>query len=330
MAAIIADTQDKLAKSLGSQAAAGEICDNIDANTSKISYAKAIWAMTAFTSWQLDNDGARTNGGGIVGDVALTNAAAAFAKTYDFDESGGTWGNIAVSGARGGYGNNFQLFPDSPTAEDAVAFGAAVPFCELAVLTDTEGIYNEAGVLAWEYSDGAGSWASLTLVNDNTGTTGQTGVYFTEREGAITFIPPSDWESVALDGQTAYWIRAVVQTDKGDNMTVSPILNNVEHDIVTPDDGFLCPHDGTITGIRAIDTAGTLHSGTTVKFILMNFTTGAHSGELTWATSQRQDAWASLTLAVNAGDELGVLVTQEDSGNADPTNVMLELSVTPS
>ena len=105
-------------------------------------------------------------------------------------------------------------------------------------------------------------------------------------------------------------------------------MNSAEPDVIFLGDGFLCPHAGTITGIRAVDTASTLHTGTDVKFILMDFTTGAHSGELTWAQDQRQDAWASLTLAVNSGDELGVLVTQEDSGNNDPTDVMLELGVT--
>ena len=61
----------------------------------------------------------------------------------------------------------------------------------------------------------------------------------------------------------------------------------------------------------------------------MNFTTGAHSGELTWAQDLRSDAWSGLTLAVAAGDELGIVVTQEDGTN-EISNALLEMIVTPS
>lgn len=301
-------------------------------------YPAVKWPMAAFGSWQLANDGARTNGGGIVGDVTLTNQAAAMAKTFDASESSGTLGNIAVAGARAGYASNFQLFPNSPAATDYVAFGGAVPFCELAFnLSATVAVYDEAAVLAWEYSDGAGSWASLTLVTDQTDTDAADGARSFQQDGALSFVPPSDWASVALDGQTAYWIRAIVQTDKGDNMTTVPLLDAEEHDIVTPRDGFLCPHDGTITEIRVINGATTSHSGSAVQFILMNFTTGGvvldENVAPEWAASRRQNNFPAssgglTTLAVAAGDELGVLVTQEDSGNNDPTNVMMELQVT--
>lgn len=293
-------------------------------------YIGTKWPMAAFGLWGIDVDGARTNGGGIVGDVTLTNAAAAFAKTFDASEgASGTVGNIAVAGARAGYANNFQLIPDSPEENDYAAFGGAVPFCELAFnMSVTVAVYDEAAVLAWEYSDGAGSWASLTLATDQTDTDAADGARSFQQDGALSFVPPSDWASVALDGQTAYWIRAVVQTGKGDNMTTSPLMQDVEHDIVTPLDGFTCPHGGTITGIRVNDgTTGTLQDGST-KFILMNFTTGAHSGPAGVAhtlASQRQDQFA-VSLAVSTGDELGILNTEEDGTN-EPINVMLELNV---
>lgn len=297
--------------------------------TSKTALKRKKWSMAAYGVWELANDGAETNGGGIVGDIAVTRAEAELAKAFDASESSGTWGDIEVTAARGGYTANYQLFPDSPAATDAVAFGGSVPFCEIAfAMSGTVAVYDEAAVLAWEYSDGVGSWASLTLVTDQTDTDAADGARSFQQDGALSFVPPSDWASVAVGGTTAYWIRGVVQTAKGDNMTTSPVTNTQEHGVVTPDDGFTCPHGGTITGIRVIDGAtGTLHTGSDVKFILMNFTTGDHSGELTWAQDQQQDAFTGLTLAVNQDDELGVLVTQEDSGNDDPTNVMLELQV---
>lgn len=317
-------------------AAEVNLLDGALVTTSQINATRYVkWPMACFGSWQISNDGARTNGAGMVGDVTLTAQGATLAKTFDASEGAGTWGNIAVAGARAGYAVNYQLFPDAPAQTDAVAFGAALPFCEAAFLfsgAGTEGIFNAAGVLGWQYSDGVGSWAALTLSTDQTGATGTTGDYFSEQDGAISFIPPDDWASVALDGVTAYWIRAVVQAGKGANMTTVPVMTSVQHDVVTPTDGFLCPHSGTVTDIRLIDQATTLHTTNNVVFILVNFTTGAHSGAAgaghTFAQDQRQDAWASLTLTVTAGDELGVLVTEEDTNNDDPTGVMLELGVT--
>ncbi|HUT60120.1 MAG TPA: hypothetical protein VNA25_19915, partial [Phycisphaerae bacterium] len=85
---------------------------------------------------------------------------------------------------------------------------------------------------------------------------------------------------------------------------------------------------GTITNLRASDLATTLHTATDVKFILMNFTTGGHSGELTWAQDLRVCSWSSLSLDVNAGDILGVVVTQEDGTN-EITNALLEITIGP-
>lgn len=296
-------------------------------------YIGVKWSMAAFGSWQLANDFLN---GGIVGGqgqggVVRATQASAMAKAFDASESGGTWGDISLTNSAGrNYAADFQFFPDDPAQTDAVAFGAAIPFCEFYLTTNSGGVnavYDAASVLGWEYSTAVDTWSSLTLANDSTDTDDQSGGRSFQQDSAISFAPPSDWASVALDGQTAYWIRAVIQTGKGANMTTSPNQGN-EHDIVSIFEGFICPHGGTITQIRASDGAtGTLHTGTDVKFILFNFTTGQHSSELTWSQDIRHDSWSVLTLAVSTGDELGVLVTQEDSGNDDPTNVLLELNV---
>lgn len=294
-------------------------------------YPAVKWPMAAFGSWQLANDTANTNGGGIVGggtgDVTLTTESLALA--FDASESGGTWGDLATTNADArAYAADYQPFPDTPADTDAVAFGHDIPFCELAFITpSTPAVYDEASVLAWEYSTGVDTWSSLTLATEQTDSDDQSGGRSLQQLGAISFVPPSDWASVAVGGSTAYWIRAVIQTNKADNMTTVPVLNGTEHQIVTPTDGFRCPHDGTVMSLRVVDGAtGTLHTGTDVKFILMNFTTGVHSGEQTWVQDQRHDEF-TFTLVVAAGNKLGVLVTQEDSGNNDPTNVMLELQV---
>lgn len=308
---------------------ARELREAVDANSAAWVAMTTTWSMAAFGSWQQAND--FLNGGivGGQGQGGLVRATQAVALAKAYDSTAISIGNLAVTGARGNYASNFQLFPDSPDTSDYIAFGAALPFAEFYIdMSATVAVFDEATVLVWEYTTAVDTWSTLTIANDSTDTSDQSGGRAFQQDSAISFAPPSDWASVALDGQTAYWIRAIVQSNKGDNMTTVPIMSN-EHDVVTIFEGLICPHDGTITRIRVIDGAtGTLHTGSDVKFILMNFTTGLHSGELTWSQDIRHDSFSSLTLVVNTGDELGVLVTQEDSGNDDPTNVMLELGVT--
>lgn len=309
--------------------------DTLDITSLKIGGTpyKTKWPMAAYTSWQLANDGAQTNGAGMVGDVDVSDQLTC--TVYDHGTT--TYAALDSSDDLTGWAAAYQLSADSGAEEagtdsdgqtdgDAAYFGYTIPFCELSFDLDTVGV-NGAKVWRWEYYNGT-QWNELTgLAIDNTDTANADGEQSFEQNGAVSFVPPSDWAAVAVNSVTKYWIRARVVAEQ---ITTTPVMDGTEPDVVVPGDGFLCPHDGTITDIRVTDTAGTLHTGTDVKFILMNFTTGAHSGELTWAQDQRQDAWASLTLAVNAGDELGVLVTQEDSGNNDPTDVMIELGVTPS
>lgn len=285
-----------------------------------------LWSMAAFGSWQIANDGAQTNGGGIVGDVTLTNAPAAFCQVFDPTDDNAVL--ISISGDLTGWAANYQLTSDVASLEsnEASHFGNDVPFCEIALDLATVATFSGDNFV-WEYHNGT-SWSALTLVLDNTDTTAQDGKRSFQRSGAISFIPPTDWVAGTIgqigSSTVAYWIRA---RQTGGTVTQTPLLNSIEHDIVTPLDGFIVPASGTITGIRVIDGAAVLHTTTDVKFILMNFTTGAHSGELTWSQDQRQDAFKGLSLAVSGGDELGVLVTQEDSNSDDPTNVMLELDV---
>ena len=59
----------------------------------------------------------------------------------------------------------------------------------------------------------------------------------------------------------------------------------------------------------------------------MNFTKGTHSGELTFAQDKRSDSWTGITMECDAGDVLGVLVTQEDGTN-EVTGGFLEMDAT--
>jgi len=287
---------------------------------------RTVWPMAVMGTLGIDNDGAETNGGGVHGGsgVTLTEQAAALCVVEDYDGGGSDFQQLATSSSGAGFTADYQLFPDTEVENDAAYFGGAVPFCELALnISATVATYG-ADSITWEYWDGA-AWSALTIVQDQTDADDADGDRPFQQDGAIHFIPPSDWAAVEVNSQSAYWIRA--RCNATVNITQIPLTDSKEHEIVTPTDGFICPHDGTISAIRLHDYAATLHTAADIKFCLVNFTTGAHSGELTFAQDIATDYWSSLSLAVNADDVLGVLITAEDGTN-EAVNVQLELDVT--
>lgn len=274
-----------------------------------------------------DTDGVLTNAGGVAGGsgatgVTQTEATAAFAVVDD----GGVMGTLLA--------NSYKLFPATPAAGDALYLGAAIPFCEFGIdMSATVAVYDEPAVLAWQYSKGAAAWGALTL-RDATGASAETGAYFGERDGAVSFVPPADWAADEINGQSAYWIRAVIQADKADNMTTVGVTASKEHLIVTPDgDGFTVPFKCNISKVR-VTTTGVVHNQI-VRFVLVNFTKGTYSLELSWAASQVTDTFtgtalkaASAGVDCDAGDVLGILVTEDNGATVNPTNIVVELDVT--
>lgn len=282
-----------------------------------------VHAMAVFGDWAIDGDGAETNGAGLVGaDVLLTEGVDTFSKIED----DGVFADLAAAAAEAGYTANYQHFPDTPVADtDYLYLGAAVPFCEFAFGYATPAVYDSTDVVEWFYWDGS-AWSALTVVHDGSNATITDGSEYGERDGATSFIPPSDWAAAVVDGQSAFWVRAGIATGKAANMTTVPISSE-NHQLVSPEDAWVAPCDGTVVQLRASSGAATLPGAADVKFILMNYTTGLHSAELTWDQAKRTGAWVLATaLAVTDGDRLGVLVTQEDGTN-EHSNVMFELEV---
>lgn len=284
--------------------------------------SEQILPMAVFGAWAFDGDGARTNGGGLVGATpTLTEAAPGQCQV----ENGGVFGNLAAVNA--GYSATYQLFPDAPVAEtDFVYFGASVKFAEIALDMATVATYDAAGVLQWTFWNGS-TWSALTIAHDGTSASTDGGSLAFGRDGAITFAPPPNWQQSTINGGTLYWIRCGIAAGKAANMTVVPITNGKQHEVVTPSGGFLVRQACTITTLRLCDGAATLHTTADVKFVLMNATTGANSGELTFGQDVRNQRYTGLSLACASGDVLGVYCTQED-GAAEPSGVMLELGVT--
>lgn len=283
-----------------------------------------VLPMAVYGAWAINGDGAYTNGAGLVGATAkLTVLAADYCKVLDDT----AYENLEDSDDGAGYTAAFQMFPDTPVAEtDYFLMGFDRPVAEIAFNTATPAVYNSTAVLEWFYGDDASdptSWAALTVAFDNSEANAQDGTESWERDGAVLFVPPTDWARTTIDGVTAYWIRVGIAAGKAANMTTVPILAD-EPAVVTATDPFIAPAPGQIVGIRASSGAAALGSTADTKFVLVNTTTGDHSGELTWTTALRTDAWTGLNLAVNDGDELAVYVTQED-GTAEHDTVLFEL-----
>lgn len=283
---------------------------------------KTKWPFRVAAASGKDTD---AKNGGIAGcnlaaDLTATEAAATTCQ--NFDNSAGAFAAIETGSA--GDFVQWQIFPNNTTNADICYFGHSIPFCELWFdLTATVATYT-GDALAWEYWNGS-TWGALT-VNDYTDATAQDGKRSFGRDGAVSFMPPANWAPSSVNSISKYWIRCKV-TDATKLDAARGLLNSKRHYIVTPTDGFVVPHACILTDVSIRDEAATVHAANPIVFEVVNFTTGAHSGALTFAVSKRNDNFTSLTLACAAGDVLGVLISSEDGTNeAGPFT--LELGVT--
>lgn len=274
-------------------------------------------------TWAIDGDGACTNGGGTVGTAKATEMAASYCKkAHDGVEA--TAEAFSVGGGPDEYAVAWDYWPTPVEAGGKIYFGADRPFCEIAVDNVAQNVYDEAGVLVWEYSKGGGVWGTLTIIQDNSATTATTGAYFGERAGAMHFAAPDDWDldEVGASAQNAFWIRATVQAGKADHITQIGRLNSKRHHLVESAYPWIAPCDFNVTAIRGSDNASTVPT-TETKFLLFNVTSG-WCEEFTWTASAREMYWDTLDLDIVEGDLVWVIVSHEDGTN-EHSNVSLEL-----
>ncbi len=103
--------------------------------------------------------------------------------------------------------NDWEIFPPTEATGDAVVLGYRQPFRKV-VFDNLNGVQGVAGVVIWEYWDGA-AWTALAGVTD--GTTGFTIAVADGQE--LTFTIPTDWARRTLGGSSnLYFIRARVTT----------------------------------------------------------------------------------------------------------------------
>lgn len=276
--------------------------------------------MPVLGAWAVDGD---IRGGGMVGQSPVAPAvpqAAAYAVVYDHGTT--TYALLSASAGMGGggiYTANFQAYPDVETIDDAVYFGADVPFAEIRFdLTATVGVYANDSVV-WEYWTGAAWVAIAAPLYDNTEPAVHTGVRPFQASGALMLVPPADWATTTINGQLAYWIRSRVTAAQ---ITTAAVLAD-EHTIVIGEDPWAPPYDGALTAIRVVDNAAVLHTTADVIFVLWDSATGA-SRTFTWAQDRRRQRLTCTSWSLTTASRLQAIVVQED-GAAEPTGVMIEL-----
>lgn len=255
----------------------------------------------------------------------FTTQGAAFMKVYSVAEA--DYCNCAVSNASFGdtYAADFQIFPDADADAigDAVFFGDEVKFGQIGIDVTTGMTWSGTPVL-WEYYNADGTWDTLTIVVDNSSSTGTTGITSFEQDGVITFVPPQDWGSVSVDGQAAYWVRAKL----GAAGVTTPCVMADEWELNVLTTGYVPIYDGVVNAVTIHDGAGTMHTTADIKFFVQNYTTGRCSEELTFIMDVHSETIKiAYPIPVSIGDKLGVIITQEDATNeAGVLNMVLHYS----
>lgn len=207
-------------------------------------------------------------------------------------------------------------------ADDSINFGYAAKFCALVINVGTAGAGDAvAAETLWEYSQGSDTWASLEtgheLTDDSVALTAGTSTY------VVSFDPPADWATQAIDGGTALY-HVQLRADGASDVynTTDPLITqawvvplNVGQGVVVP---FTC-------NVSAID----LHAGTAsatnddTVILIVNITQGTHES-VTWTGGDVIDRVTGLDLDFTAGDEVAVVVIQED-GTTEFANATLYL-----
>jgi len=191
---------------------------------------------------------------------------------------------------------------------DAIYMGYSSKFSGVVINMTTAGAGDAvAAETVWEYYDGD-SWETLEsgfeLVDDSTALTAGTGTY------VVSFVPPSDWATVAVDGGTAaYFVRLRATSDDVYN-TTTPTMAQLWCMPLDAGEGQTVPYDGTLS---AVDLLASTASGTAddTELLLINVTQGTFA-QVTWTGGDIADRVTGLSLSVTEGDVIAVQVVAED------------------
>jgi len=219
-----------------------------------------------------------------------------------------------------GTANDVEI-PDPFDTSDALYIGYSSEFFAVVVKVGTAGAGDAtAAETAWEYWDGD-SWEPLTeVIDDSVEFTAGTSTY------VVSFKIPADWAATTVDGgPSAFFVRFIASADDVYN-TTQPLLSQIWVLPVDVGQGVPVPYDGTLSAITFHGLVASAANNDT-ELTVINVTQGTYA-HVTWTAADFIDRITGLSLAVAAGDELVVVVVNEDGTTefADVT-AYLEIAV---
>ena len=231
---------------------------------------------------------------------------------FAFQDDGGVFTDFSTE-CNEATTNDCDPFPATPEAEDAFYLGHATKqFAQIQMTSTTQG--STVMTVLWEYYDGD-SWETLTMPRQDVVDFDETtGTYFNN------FLVPSDWATVEIKSQTAYWVRARISAFT--SVTTQALLGQAWLGLVDTGTGFNVPFNSTLVsiGFTAATVSGTNQDS---AFTVLNLTQGTQTAAV-FAKTTIVDFYDVADLAFTAGDELVVLQLWED-GTTEHANVNMTL-----
>ena len=203
-----------------------------------------------------------------------TSIASDLGTVFIFDDSLGTYADETADA------NNATTadITYQGALNDIWYFGKGNPYCGLSF---THSIAGVAGVLAWEYSQGAGVWATLTTATAIAGD-----INLRASGSAVAWNPPSDWADDTVNAVTRKWIRVRVTTAYTTTPTGSQIFLGQHHDF---DSITLNIPENTTRTFRSVFAEFTARDACTVAQSPQMVHMGAKLGAAAWTDTRVVD-----------------------------------------
>jgi len=232
-------------------------------------------------------------------------------KTYRYDYGTGTDTYTDLS-------NGGTLQEAAEEVGDATVLVCTSQFAAVNFLSSQLATWGANGGL-WEYATAADTFATLTFIEDNTDAIDEaTGLRAMSQDGVMTFIPPTNWWSgihTANTGATLAAGYAIRYRITATQLTQPAIAHAGGRGLIpvgiTANTGHRYDMAGTLSKLNIH--AGTISAANAdTKFCVHNITQNTWGAEQTWTKQNRHFYIADIAESITAGDEICVLVTQED------------------
>ena len=219
--------------------------------------------------------------------------------------------------------DDMTLLPAVPAVNDAYYFGFEVQRDSFSLYISQAGDW--VGTIVWEYWDG-GAWTALS---DFLPVTSDDRNFEVAGQNDFSWTVPGDWATVAVNGLTAYWIRARVSVYTG--ITTQPLGRNAWDgdyffdDGEYGDDGGMAFAANKYDGMKLVFTTGmagkkqwTFHTN---RSTVSAGVTGGTDPEATWTDDDTLDSGLK-----NADWDL-VYEIQTELGNNTPSDFYVHDSI---